>query len=177
VRLVKAGDKVDSVTLSACESAKCCKSESCSQTVAADTSCPSDELAGTNDQCKGCPMMLASSADASSCCGCGNDCSCSADVEQKAREHVAALHALLVQERAKSTALANQLQIQEALAKAREEFCERLLEKEMEVVKLKAELQIAEQRNELTRRITALEAELESINTQLAKKRSESQLK
>jgi hypothetical protein len=47
----------------------------------------------------------------------------------------------------------------------------------MEVVKLKAELQIAEQRNEMMRRITALEAELESISTQLAKKRSESQLK
>ena len=181
VRLVKAGEKVDSVSQSTCPSTKSCSTESCSQSVTACTSCPGDELAGTSDQCEGCPgcpMMLASSATTPSCCGCGSDCSCSADAEQKAREHIAALHARLVQERAKNTALANQLQIQEALAKAREDFCKRLLEKEMEVVKLKAELQVAEQRSEMTRRIAALEAELESISTQLAKKPSDdSQLK
>jgi hypothetical protein len=122
-------------------------------------------------------MMVSSSATESPCCGCGSDCSCGTDAERKAREHIAALHARLVEESAKNTALANQLRIHEALAKAKEEFYTRLLEKEMEVVKLKAELQIAEQRNELTRRITALEAELELINMQLAKKPSDSQLK
>ena len=171
-RLVKAAEKVDSVKLSACQSAKRCGSEPCSQKGTDCTSCPADELAGTHDPCEGCPMMLSSTATASPCCGCGSDCSCSTDAEQKAREDIAALHARLVQQSAENAALASQLQTHEALAKAKEDFCTRLLEKEIEVVKLKAELQIAEQRSKLTQEIAEavvacerFKASLELANT------------
>ena len=72
-----------------------------------------------------------------------------------------------MEESAKKTVLATQLQVHEQLAKARAEFTSRLLEKEIEVVELHAEVELAHQRLELGNEIAEAVVEYERVAASL----------
>ena len=59
--------------------------------------------------------------------------------------------------------LAAKLQIHEELAQTREEFAKRILQKEVEVVRLNAELQIANQRTKMSQEIGEAVVEYERV--------------
>jgi hypothetical protein len=80
---------------------------------------------------------------------------------------LAVLHEKLVRENAKNAKLTAQIQMHEELAQAREEFNQRMLAKNVELVHLQAQLSLADERTVLNQKVSAAVAENAQLKASL----------
>ncbi len=136
--------------------------------------CTADNLVTANDPCKSCsdcPTTCTSSASTAikTTTDCQSETACSycAETDQSCRHSIAVLHSQLIAERTKNAVLVAKLEFQQELAQSREEFTSRVLEKEVEVAHLHAELQISNERTKIGRELGEAVVAYERIKASL----------
>jgi hypothetical protein len=167
-RLIHLTTKIDSGADDACDKSSCDKN--CCDSSQKPACCAIDELAGNNDASNGfagLPAIFAISAPTPPACERGNADKCHADAGANFHQHIAALHSRLVQETTKNALLTVQLKHVETLAKAHVEFAKQMLEKEVEVAHLHAELRLTEMRSKANQEVAETVFEFERVKASL----------